>query len=782
MLSRFVGVGLLVALMAGAVHAAAAPRRTSLRGATAPAAFVPGELVVRFKAGASAAARRTALNAENATVKMPLLLPRAALVRLPAGDSVAAAARELERDPNVISAEPNHVYRLSGVPNDLRFTELWGLNQPSDADVDAPEAWERTTGSRNVIVAVLDSGVDYTHPDLADNVWVNDDPVDGADNDGNGFLDDTHGWDFVASDHSPLDENGHGTHVAGTIGAEGNNGIGVAGVNWQVSLMAVRAASSDGDLTSAAIANGIHYACANGADVVNGSFGGSSPDATIAAEVTSAVCRNTLFVFAAGNSSQDLDFFGSYPCKVHLPPVSAPNVLCVAATGRNDEFAPFSNHGTTAVHLAAPGVDVLSTWPGQEPVVPAEDFEGNSIPTRWDPSIGSTWAKTTESVHTGSQSATDSPNAAYQNDSDTTLTRVGAIDLTGRTGCDVDYWLQLAVEEDADVLWLEGSADGVVWSRIAGWTGTTAGKFVELESPLTRFEGEAAFRFRFRLVTDEDTQDDGAHIDDVTFNCLKQGTEDYAVLSGTSMATPHVSGAAALLVAQNPARSVCELKELLFGSVDQLPSLADRTISGGRLNVAKALDAPAPQQQCAEPPPPPDIVLPFDPTLESTSHRIGVASRDRTVDVRWAGAADRGSGVDGFSYSWDRGPQTIPDTVKEAEETASAATSPALADGPWYFHLRTRDNAGNWSGGRHLGPFVIAADVRRVRCTVPRLAGRTVSAARRLLSGRHCALGRISRRYSRVVRAGRVMGQSRRAGTTGPRGMRVAVTVSRGRR
>jgi thermitase len=777
MLSRLVGIGLLVALTGGAVHAAAAPRRASLRRATVSPAYVPGELVVRFKPEATAADRKAVLQAEDARAQTSLLLQGAVLVRLPAGESVSAEAEALERDASVISAEPNYIYRVSATPNDPRFADLWGLQQASDADVDAPEAWDRATGSRSVIVAVLDSGVEYAHPDLAGNMWVNDDPVDGADNDGNGFIDDTHGWDFVGSDHAPLDENGHGTHVAGTIGAEGNNGIGVVGLNWQVSLMVVRSASSDGELTSTAIANGIHYACANGADVVNGSFGGPSYDSAIAAEVTSAACRNTLFVFAAGNSAQDLDLFSAYPCKLHLPPASAPNVLCVAATDRNDQFATFSNHGTTAVQLAAPGVDVLSTWPAQEPVVPTEGFEGDPIPARW-PATG-TWAKTTESEHAGDQSASDSPNALYQNDSDTTLTRVGPIDLSGRSGCDVDYWLALDTEEDADVLWLEGSVDGLDWTRIAGWTGTTGGEFVQLEHRLTPFEGEASFRFRFRLITDEDTQDDGVHVDDVTFQCLKPGAEDYAVLSGTSMATPHVAGAAALLLAQDPSRSVCQLKQLLLGSVDRLPSLADRTISGGRLDVAKALDAPPPAK-CSEPPPP-DTVPPADPLVESPSHRVGVASRDRTVEVRWTGAADGGSGVDGFSFVWDRQQQTVPDAVKDAEETATATTSPALADGRWYFHLRTRDNAGNWSSGRHLGPFVIAANAV-VRCTVPRLRGRTIAFARRMLVSKHCGLGRVTRVYSRTVRRGYIVRQSRHPGATGPRGMRVALVVSRGRR
>jgi serine protease len=175
---------------------------------------------------------------------------------------VAAA---LERNPEVLYAEPNWIYHTSATPNDPRFPDLWGLNQPSDADIDAPEAWDLQTGSGNVIVAVVDSGVAYDHPDIAPNRWLNDDPPGGGDSDGNGFVDDTNGWDFVDNDNTPIDENGHGTHVAGTIGAQGNNGIGTTGVNWDVSLMAVRAADAWGQITDARIADAFSYACKNGA-------------------------------------------------------------------------------------------------------------------------------------------------------------------------------------------------------------------------------------------------------------------------------------------------------------------------------------------------------------------------------------------------------------------------------------------------------------------------------------------------------------------------------------
>jgi subtilisin family serine protease len=288
------------------------------------------------------------------------------------------ACRALGRTPTECAA-------AAATPSDPRFGELWGLNQLSDADIDAPQAWAATTGSPNVIVAVIDSGVAYDNLDVAPNMWSNDDPPGGGDNDGNGFVDDSRGWDFWEDDNAPLDENGHGTHVAGTIGGQGNNALGVAGVNWDVSIMALRAGGPGSSLDEAAIVNSILYACRNGARVVNGSFGGGFLDQAMADAVKHADCQNTLFVFAAGNDELDLDVFSTYPCEFHLAPVSATNVICVAATDQSDHVAGFSNHGTTAVHLAAPGVGILSTWPAQQSVAAAEDFE-TDLTGRWSSS------------------------------------------------------------------------------------------------------------------------------------------------------------------------------------------------------------------------------------------------------------------------------------------------------------------------------------------------------------------------------------------------------------
>jgi subtilisin family serine protease len=485
-------------------------------------------------------------------------------------------------------------------PNDPRFGELWGLHQASDADIDAPEAWGTEVGDPSVTVAVVDSGVAYDHPDLDSNIWTNTaDPPGGGDEDGNGLVDDVRGWDFVDDDNDPRDGFGHGTHVAGTIGAEGNNLAGIAGVNWDVGLMPLRAGNSFGLLTSDIVASFV-YACAKDAKVVNGSFGGYEPSASILAALQTPACADVLFVFSAGNESNNNDDFPAYPCAFGAPPPEAnlPNVICVAASDETDQLADFSNFGFASVDLAAPGVDVLSAALPDRVGVSLDTFEAD-LPGRWTAAQlpgNRAWGRTSEASSSGAFSVTDSPT---------------------------------------------------------------------------------------------------------------------------------------------------------------LPPVVV----------------------------PPDQTPPNNPTPTSPSHRIGVPTDNTWIDVRWSGASDAGSGVDGFSYLVDTSPTTLPDTNKDAEEGAAGDLFPDRVNGTYYFHLRTRDNAGNWSGAVHLGPLIVS--VRGVvpvrRCVVPNVKGKTVAATRKALRARRCALGKVRRAYSKV-RQGRVIRQSRRPGARLRPGTKVNVLVSRGRR
>jgi subtilisin family serine protease len=714
------GLACVVLSAAAAADKTASPLPSTLASTRADREFVPGELIVRFKPSLRESARASVLRQEGATLEERLQMPGAVVVQVPPGESVASAADAFERRSEVRYAEPNWIHDVDATPNDTSFGELWALHQPSDADIDAPEAWDVTTGSSNVIVAVVDTGVAYNHPDLAPNMWTNDDPPDGVDTDGNGRVDDSVGWDFVDEDNTPLDEHGHGTHVAGTIGAHGNSGLGVTGVNWDVSIMPLRAGDDSG-LPEAAIVESFLYACANGAEIVNGSFG--SEEFSPALRDAILACPNTLFVFSAGNAATDLDDsgadFDSYPCELHRPPTSAPNVICVAATDRNDQLASFSNHGTSAVHLAAPGVDILSTWPAQQAVAPLEDFESD-LAGRWTPS--GTWARTTEEKHSGSWSATDSPGVRYANNTNSTLTRVGTLDLSGRQGCDVEYRLRLATEPDFDFLLLETSLDGIDWTNHVGWSGSTGGEFEELVDDISLRDGIPSVHFRFRLTSDEAIRDDGAHIDDVVFKCLQSGGEDYEAIAGTSMAAPHVAGVAALILANSPACTVEQLKTLLTSSVDALASLADSTMSGGRLNASSALDRSAATCDSGASPPPAPPPPPPEPL-----------------------------------------PPIVPEPPPPAPEEPAPVSPPPPPPPP-----------------PPLPPPQI--QVTQARCVVPKVRGKTVAQARRLLSTRRCRLGRVARVYSRRVKKGKIVSQGRRPAARLARGTKVNVVVSRGRR
>jgi subtilisin family serine protease len=278
----------------------------------------------------------------------------------------ASVARRYGSDPCVEYAEPNYIRRASVVPNGPLFPQQWGFHSTvfPGADIQAPEAWDISTGSRTII-AFIDTGMDYNHPDLAENVWIHtaEIPDNGLDDDGNGYIDDIRGWNFINDNNEPLDDNGHGTHTAGISGAVGNNGIGVSGLLWNVQLMPLKILDVQGIGTVADEVSAIQYALDAGSTVLNASLtGGVFSNAEFEA-IKSAKDAGVLFVAAAGNGGGDVmgdnnDIIPQYPASYALP-----NIISVAATGLDDSRAPFSNFGSVSVHVAAPGVDITSTFP-----------------------------------------------------------------------------------------------------------------------------------------------------------------------------------------------------------------------------------------------------------------------------------------------------------------------------------------------------------------------------------------------------------------------------------
>lgn len=354
----------------------------SILAEAAKGRYRKGELLVRYKSGATtqAYARANAAVGASSIREFPFL--NVQQVKLPEGVSVNDAIVSYMQDPDVLYAEPNYLRYPMMVPNDPYFDpQQWALNNTgayaagtAGDDIDITKAWDITQGSRSVIVAVIDSGVDYNHPDLVSNIWVNtkEDCNNGKDDDGNGYIDDCQGWNFAADTNDPMDDLGHGTHVAGIIGAVGNNGLGIAGVMWKVKIMPLKFIADygtdvcGGDGFCGDVADevaAIQYAVANGAKVINASYGSDTFSQDEHDAISAANDAGVLFVAAAGNGSLDTigdndDILPEYPAGYNLP-----NIIAVAATDQNDERASFSNYGPNSVQVAAPGVYILSTVP-----------------------------------------------------------------------------------------------------------------------------------------------------------------------------------------------------------------------------------------------------------------------------------------------------------------------------------------------------------------------------------------------------------------------------------
>ncbi len=483
---------------------------------------IPGEILVKWRearpAGMQLQGARDGRLPAGARLKRSLPVPGWEVVEVPPDLAGRAGVDWFRARRDVAAAEPNHRWRLTAVPEDPQWLRLFGLDA-----IGAPAAWNTTTGSSNVVAAVIDTGIDVLHPDLAPNLWRNpgEVPGNGRDDDGNGVIDDVHGADFYGDDGDPEDDSGHGTHVAGTIGAAGGNAMGVVGVNWKVSLLGVRVGSVDGFADTTGLARAFDYLVRlrrRGVDIrtANCSWAGGFPSLLLKESIAAAGAAGILIVCAAGNDRQDNDVMPVYPSGYDVP-----EILSVAASDACDDPASFSNFGRLTVDLAAPGSGILSTFPG-----------------------------------------------------------VGG----GR----------------------------------------------------------------------------------------------YAYLSGTSMAAPHVAGAAALLAARRPGLSALELKRLLLATADPLGAWVGRTVTGGRLNVARALAAAD------------ETVLPPEPPPLARTGRLSVVSRGpagrwgdgnssepaMSPDGRWIAfaslatnlvAGDREGFVDVFLKD------TASDTIVRVSQTAGGA-------------------------------------------------------------------------------------------------------------
>jgi subtilisin family serine protease len=291
-------------------------------------------------------------------------------------DDYPAMQQRLNAQMGVRIAEPDWIVQSIGTPNDSAFAQLWGMNnigQTSgtvDADIDAPEAWNICTGSKNVLVGIIDTGIDESHPDLAANMWTNpgetgldangnSKATNGLDDDGNGYIDDVHGWDFVNEDNNPHDDHYHGTHCAGTIGGVGNNGIGVAGVCWNVSMVGLKFLNASGSGATSDAVEAQLYANQIGCDITSNSWGGGGYSQALKDAIDAGGAKGELFVAAAGNYGTNNDSISQYPSNY-----DSSNIIAVAATDKTDALAYFSCYGAITVDLGAPGVDIYSCQPG----------------------------------------------------------------------------------------------------------------------------------------------------------------------------------------------------------------------------------------------------------------------------------------------------------------------------------------------------------------------------------------------------------------------------------
>ena len=552
----------LAVLLAGALL------RLTAAGQAVPD-YVEGEVIVTFKATTTLASATATLNkrALGFTRHFAWLSSKrqrqTGLVRH-ATRTTAALIADLKNDPDVETVEPNYLRHVSTTPNDTRFAEMWALQNTGQsvnsttgtagADVKflPARAMARTINPAQVVVAVVDTGVDYVHPDLAANMWVNSGeiPGNGIDDDGNNYIDDVNGFDFVGGTGAPSDSGYHGTHVSGTIAAVGNNALGTIGVNERAQIMACKVSSDGSTISTAAEIEALQYIAqmkGRGVNIVavNASYGGGSSSSSESAAIQALSDAGILFCAAAGNSSTNNDTTADYPGNYRLA-----NMIVVAATDQNDALASYSNYGAANVDIAAPGSNILSLQPS------TVSFQAGGTTYASTPLTftGLTPGVSGNLVDCGIGNPADFPPAVS-----------GNIALIARG--------TLTFATKATNAKAAGATAVIIYNNTTG--------------ALTFTLGSALAWLPVYAIS----QADGLALKAAL---PKTGTlsvtGNYQFLNGTSMATPHVTGAAALAGTNNPEETMAQRRQRILAAVDAKAGLSGKVATGGRLNLLRVVD------------------------------------------------------------------------------------------------------------------------------------------------------------------------------------------------
>jgi thermitase len=565
--------------------------------------YVPGEVLVKFKAAAIAQARTATVAALGNTVRAHLDQAGWMHVKLGIGQSVTEALLAYQSDPNVEVAQPNYIYHAAAVPNDTQYSQLWAFKNTGQTvttgtyvptsgtagdDMNIEPAWGHITDCTSVVVAVVDSGVNYNQEDLAANMW----------NGGVGFP--NHGFDYVDNDNDPMDLHGHGTHVAGIIGAAGNNAKGTTGVCWNANIMAVRVLDASGTGTDATIIQGINFAIAHGAKVINMSLGSSGGpfDQAFSDAITAAQTSDMVVVVAAGNGdangiSVNNDVTPTYPCNF-----TQSNLICVAALDQNYALASFSNFGAASVDVGAPGTNILSTWTGAQTTITDNFNTGGTL--NWT-ATGGGWAYRllTLSGNLVDVLANPStfPSGTYANSADNRVFKV--FNLNGAAAAILSFSIEFAIQpgDSLNLNYRSSGGDpfvgGVQLDSANGTTGGTVVQSVPYDlSPCI----SATCSVGFQLLTNASGTDQGAGILDFSIRTLQLNSTTYKIESGTSMASPEVAGLAAMLRAYNPQFTYSDTVNAIKNGGRPIAALAGKTTTGKAIDVMSSLayiNAPA---------------------------------------------------------------------------------------------------------------------------------------------------------------------------------------------